>query len=234
MHAVAIIYVTNGLQVARYATRRLGGAPHKLELFASTRPVFLSYGGSALSRRMIAALRVAFLCTGASALSVQLTPDLAAADHGVRIAASPGKGMGAFATRVFEQWEVIGDYTGELITHAQHEARYAGGDMTADDLAWLESRQARGVSANGDYVLRIHDDLYVDAEDPAVSSWCRFINHDARPNLAMKVLPKGIGGAPRVWFVAMRDVAEGEELSYDYGPEFWREEDGVDVGWAKN
>ena len=73
-----------------------------------------------------------------SALSVHLTPDLARADHGVRIVASPGKGMGAFATRAIGQSQVVGDYTGEMISHEQHEARYAGGDMTPDDLEWLE------------------------------------------------------------------------------------------------
>jgi SET domain-containing protein len=26
---------------------------------------------------------------------------------------------------------------------------------------------------------------------------------------------------PRLWFVAMRDIESGEELSYDYGDSYW-------------
>jgi hypothetical protein len=70
---------------------------------------------------------------------------------------------------------------------------------------------------------------FVDAEDPDCSSWCRFINHDPDPNLALKVLPKGIGGKPRVWFVAMRPIPEGQELCFDYGPDYWCEADGVET-----
>jgi SET domain-containing protein len=26
---------------------------------------------------------------------------------------------------------------------------------------------------------------------------------------------------PRLWFVAIRDIEQGEELSYDYGDSYW-------------
>merc|ERR1740130_1628269 len=148
--------------------------------------------------------------SASSALSVHLTPDMLTADHGVRVAASPGKGMGAFATQRFKQGLVVGDYTGEMITLAQFESRYGDDEMKPADVDWLKSRTERGVTATGEYIVKVHDDLYVDAEDPDASSWCRYINHEARPNLALKVLPKGIGGVPRVWFVAKRGVEEGE------------------------
>lgn len=164
--------------------------------------------------------------------AVHLTPDLLAADHGVRIAHSPGKGMGAFATQSWAAGLVVGDYEGEMITKAQFGSRYGDDPMTPADEEWLKSRTERGVSVTGEYVVKVHDDLYVDAEDPDMSSWCRFINHDARPNLALKVLPKGLDGKPRVWFTAKRSVAEGEELCFDYGPGFWDEEkDGVATGF---
>jgi len=119
--------------------------------------------------------------------AVHLTPDLLAADHGVRIAHSPGKGMGAFATQSWAAGLVVGDYEGEMITKAQFGSRYGDDPMTPADEEWLKSRTERGVSVTGEYVVKVHDDLYVDAEDPDMSSWCRFINHDARPNLALKV-----------------------------------------------
>ena len=165
------------------------------------------------------------LCSLASALNVGsaaaglLTPDLLSGhDHGIRIAASPGKGMGAFATRPFKRQETVGDYTGEDLTLAQHDARYGDAEMSAADLEWLRSREERGVGATGEYVVRVHDDLFIDAEDAAVSSWCRFINHATPPNLALKVLPKGLDGKPRVWLVCQRPVAVGDELCFDCAP----------------
>ena len=59
-------------------------------------------------------------------------------------------------------------------------------------------------------------DLLVDAEDRRFSSWCRYINHDASPNCAAKTLAKGIGGLPRVWIVATRDIAPNEEICFKY------------------
>lgn len=175
-----------------------------------------------MPRNAPAWLLASHLCSLASSLSVSspsptsLTPDLLSGhDHGVRIAASPGKGMGAFATKAFNIRDTVGDYTGEMLTLAQHDSRYGDADMTPADEEWLRSREERGVSATGDYVVRVHDDLFIDAEDAAVSSWCRFINHDAEPNLALKVLPKGLDGKPRVWFVCQRPVEIGEELCFD-------------------
>ena len=57
---------------------------------------------------------------------------------------------------------------------------------------------------------------YIDAEDPNRSSWARYINHaptgTRECNLAcMMDAPRG-----RVWFVATRDIAPGEELHFDY------------------
>jgi hypothetical protein len=163
-------------------------------------------------------------------LALRLTPDLGQRDHGLRIAESAGKGMGAFATRAFATSDTVGDYTGETISSERHMARYAGSSecWSTEDARWLASRGQRGITVSGDYVVRVADDLLIDAEDPDVSSWCRFINHDPKPNLALKVLPKGIDGKPRVWFVALRPVAVNDELCFDYGPDFWVEElDGV-------
>lgn len=62
---------------------------------------------------------------------------------------------------------------------------------------------------------------YLDAEDPARSGWCRFINHAADSlracNLECKVDATGAG---LVWLQARRDVAAGEELAFDYGSSF--------------
>jgi len=171
------------------------------------------------------------LAWGPSRPSVRLTPDLqGGADHGVYIAESPGKGMGVFAMRPIAARVAVGDYTGELISVAQHEARYGSGEgWTDEDEAWLASRRERDVNTSGDYVVGVTDELLIDAEDQDCSSWCRFINHDAAPNLALKVLPKGLTGKPRVWFVTLRPVSAGDELCFDYGPGYWDDDDGVET-----
>lgn len=49
----------------------------------------------------------------------------------------------------------MGDYQGELLSQRQVDARYEGGEMTAEDEEWRASRLARGISMNGDYVVRV-------------------------------------------------------------------------------
>jgi hypothetical protein len=147
------------------------------------------------------------------------------ADAGVAIKPSPGKGFGAFATRSFEKEEIVGDYVGEKLTLREKDARYLGREQNWRDRIWLASRRARGVTASGTYIFQVDDDLFVDAEDPVHANWCRYINHHNDPNMRVKSLAYAFGGEPRVWFVATRDIAPGEELSFDYGDEYWVETD---------
>jgi len=92
----------------------------------------------------------------------------------------------------------------------------------------------RGQSLTGCYLYGVslpHDKgrIYVNAEDEHESLWMRFLNH-ASPSLN-NVNPKSIheswDGNPRVWFVANRDIAEGEEICFDYGDDYWLEGDAV-------
>jgi len=61
----------------------------------------------------------------------------------------------------------------------------------------------------------------IDCTTESLSGWTRFINH-ARgksngENLAIRIDCY----TPRVWFVARREVAIGEELAFDYGDVWW-------------
>lgn len=56
---------------------------------------------------------------------------------------------------------------------------------------------------------------FVDGEDPNRSSWCRYINH-AKGD-ACNLVSKVDGLRYLVWFEAIRDIAAGEELGFDYG-----------------
>jgi len=147
---------------------------------------------------------------------------------GIRIAPSQGKGLGAYACRHFEEGTIVGDYTGESLTARDIAARYDRSvAWNIEDHLWALSREERGVSTTGRYIYRIEEDLYIDAEDPAVASWARFINHSREPNLIGKSLAKSYTGKPRVWFVARRAIEPGDELTWDYGDDYWNPEDEV-------
>jgi hypothetical protein len=52
-------------------------------------------------------------------------------------------------------------------------------------------------------------------------NFTRFINHSKKPNLSLQsIYWRGI---PRVVFIALRNIAEGEQLTFDYGASFWKE-----------
>ena len=66
-------------------------------------------------------------------------------------------------------------------------------------------------SAAGDLALQIDDDFYLAPRSPdEVDDMSVFINHSCDPN---------IGFRGQVVYVAMRDIAAGEELCHDYAME---------------
>ena len=70
--------------------------------------------------------------------------------------------------------------------------------------------------------------IFVDAEDEAVSSWTRYLNHShKRPNLTM-VTSVAEDGSPSVRFVVKQAVQPGDELLFSYGDAYWDFEEPVD------
>lgn len=63
---------------------------------------------------------------------------------------------------------------------------------------------------NDDYCLLISDDLFFDMVDQT-----RWINHSCDPNTEVEA---DVDASGRVWarLVALRDIAAGEELTFDY------------------
>lgn len=164
-----------------------------------------------------------------SALRPALSPlchaHLTAQKAGVRIGvASHGKGLGAFATRDIKFGEYVGQYKGELLTADEVRARYWGKRVPdSDDRLWIASRHERGQGITGDYVLEMQDGSFVDCEDGDLSEWCRFMNHAQEGTHPCNVKPfvqLETNGPlqPFPHFFASRDIKEGEELSWDYGP----------------
>lgn len=106
-------------------------------------------------------------------------------------------GLGVFATAPIRRHALVIEYAGELIAHAEAERRYP----TARD----------GERPEHTYVLQLDEDRVVDAN--VGGNDARFINHACDPNLE----PITIGD--QVWLVALREIAAGEELGYDYAIE---------------
>ena len=156
-----------------------------------------------------------------------------AIQEGMHILESDGnKGLGAFCATPILKGAWVGEYKGELITIDQVESRYwkkklemTDGDDGDGD--WQKSRIDRNQGMTGDYLFDMGDDLYMDGEDSHVSGWCRFVNHsdDQNVNVETRCSRQIWNGKeiiqPRLWFVALRDIARGEELLYDYGDSYW-------------
>jgi len=109
------------------------------------------------------------------------------------------QGRGAFATRRIPRRTRIIEYTGELITHEEADARY-------DDLS---------MSRHHTFLFTVNSRMVIDAARGGNAA--RFINHSCEPNCEPIIV------GHRVFIRSIRVIQPGEELSYDYNYE--REED---------
>jgi SET domain-containing protein len=105
---------------------------------------------------------------------------------------SPVHGQGVFATRVIRKGEVIDEFTGERISHAQANWRY----------------RHRDVNDNHTFLFTVSSRTVIDARRQGNDT--RFINHRCDPNCEPQVR-RG-----RVFIVAIRTIRMGEELGFEY------------------
>lgn len=109
-------------------------------------------------------------------------------------------GNGVFAAAPLKSGERIIQYKGRLRTHDE---------VDASDSGDVESGHTFLFTLNDDYVI----DANFDGND------ARWINHGCDPN-CRAVLVEDEAGDPRrsrVFIEAIRDIAPGEELTYNYG-----------------
>merc|ERR1719217_392749 len=116
----------------------------------------------------------------------------------VEVRESPGKGKGVFALRDLPEGCLLSRYEGVVITQSEYD------------------RRVEEEHTSGDYALELTTGWIVDGEDPARSNWVRFINHNVRKQ---NCFAQEVTGA--VTLETLRAVAEGEELFFDYGEEYW-------------
>ena len=136
--------------------------------------------------------------------------------------------MGVFAKTDIAPHTTVGDYKGEPLTQRDVDVRYglnrASPEWTETDEEWMRKREDLAVECTGRFIFKVCEDLFLDSEDYRFSCWTRFLNH-GEANLKVKSLPRGFDGEPRVWFVSTREILAGEELVWDYGEEYWLEDD---------
>ncbi len=99
---------------------------------------------------------------------------------------SPIHSSGCFTTEAIKKGAFIVEYTGERISVAEADRRYDGKDYT-----YLFGLQSGKEVIDGNGVAA-------------------FINHSCDGNCETEEVEE------RVWIVAARDIAAGEELTYDY------------------
>ncbi len=107
-------------------------------------------------------------------------------------------GSGVYATRDIAADELVIEYVGELIDKTESGKR--------------GSKQQERAAKNGDaavYIFNITEKWDLDGNVPWNTA--RLINHSCSPNCEARSMGK------RIFIHALRDIAEGEELSFDYG-----------------
>lgn len=106
-----------------------------------------------------------------------------------------GKGLGLFAAEDIEEGTLVVEYTGEVIDKTEMEER---------------DRQ-RGKQQHW-YTMAMGKGRYIDATD--YGNEARFANHSCEPNCETQLW--SCGNESFVGIFTLRDVAKGEELTFDY------------------
>ena len=113
------------------------------------------------------------------------------------------KGLGCYAAEDRSQGQWVCDYEGEVIDFAQRAVRYV-----SEEPEYL-------FHLGGGAVAGSH--VYIDTVDSDHAS--RAINHAQDACLE----PRVTLSERRVAFYALKDIKAGDELSFDYGEQYWLE-----------
>jgi ribonuclease HI len=112
----------------------------------------------------------------------------------------PGIGYGLFANTRYRTGDIITEYKGEILTEAQKQARYP--------------------SNNGHYVMKVKENMYIDAVDASKSSVARYINSSGGGYNNSSISPYHTREGSKMNIVATRDITPGTEIFMPYGSSF--------------
>ncbi len=109
-------------------------------------------------------------------------------------------GNGVFAVAPIAAGTLVCRYAGKRISHDEANERY--GDS-------LDSGHT--------FLFTLNEDFIVDANQGG--NIARWINHSCAPNCESEIVehPSGDARRDRIEIRALREIAPGEELAYDYG-----------------
>ncbi|MCD6673883.1 MAG: SET domain-containing protein-lysine N-methyltransferase [Burkholderiaceae bacterium] len=109
-------------------------------------------------------------------------------------------GNGVFAASDIPKGTRLIQYKGQLLTHEQSDRMYPDSADTGHTFLFV-----------------LNDDWVLDANREGNSA--RWINHSCDPNCEAVLLESSNGDSrrDRVYLEAIRDIARGEELTYNYG-----------------
>jgi len=110
----------------------------------------------------------------------------------IKVLRSKVHGLGVFAARAISKGERIIEYSGERVSHGEADRRYDGKD----------------VNDNHTFLFIVDRKIVIDAG--VNGNDARFINHSCNPNC------ESVTRGRRVFIEAIRGIAAGEELAYDY------------------
>jgi SET domain-containing protein len=114
--------------------------------------------------------------------------------------------MSSRSFRVARSATGLGLFATKLIKRAGYIATYRGRRISTEEAYRRERRGAK-------YMFELDDKWVIDGSP----RWnvARYINHSCSPN-AKPVVRKG-----RIVFVALRSIAPGDEITYNYGREYF-------------
>jgi uncharacterized protein len=110
----------------------------------------------------------------------------------IEVRASPLHGLGVFAVRRIQRGTRIIEYLGERVSHGEADRRY----------------QHKAASDNHTFLFIADAATVIDAG--VAGNEARFVNHACEPNC------ESVIENARVFIDAIRSIAPGEELTYDY------------------
>lgn len=111
-------------------------------------------------------------------------------------------GKGVFASQNINKGIKIIEYIGEKITKSE-------GDKRSEERIekYLHSKKTGSV-----YIFELNQRYDIDGSP--LYNKARFINHSCSPNCKVDII-KG-----KIWIISKKNIKKNEELSYDYGYEF--------------
>ncbi len=114
------------------------------------------------------------------------------------IASSGIHNRGLFATRDIPADVRIIEYVGEKIDKEESNRR-----------GWEQIERAKATGEAGVYLFELNDEYDIDGNLPWNTA--KLMNHSCDPNVEAQT----VGG--RIWFVSLKKIPKGEELTFNYG-----------------